>query len=110
ALARPDQPELFRQMLLTRLFSVPPECVSSYEQSAHAESLHRLFLRWRELCDRRRWAELFRSMLEDTGTLAYEFRAFDGSRRIANYRYITQELARSAYERGLSLLDMAELL
>jgi exodeoxyribonuclease V beta subunit len=110
ALARADQPELFRQMLLTRFFSVRPECVSAYEHSAQSESLHRLFLRWRELCDRRRWAELFRSILEDTGTLAHEIRAFDGSRRIANYRYITQELARSAYERGLSLLDLVELL
>ena len=110
ALARADQPEFFRQMLLTRFFSVAPESVSAYEHSAQSEPLHRLFLRWRELCDRRRWAELFRSMLDDTDTLAYEFRAFDGSRRIANFRYIAQELARSAYERGLSLLDLAELL
>ncbi len=110
ALARTDQPALFREMLLTRFFGVRPEDVAAFEHSSQTDLLHRLFLRWRELCDRRRWAELFRSILEDTGTLSAEFGAFDGSRRVANFRYITQELSRAAYERGLSLIDIVDLL
>ena len=110
AVAEPGDRSAHRAMLISRFFNVPPENVPLLEQAAGDDRLHWLMMHWRESAQRRRWAELFRSILCDTGALREEVKQPDGGRRVANHNYITQELCRAAYQQGLSLPDIIELL
>ena len=110
ALAEPENRAAWRKMLLTRLFGVRAAELRAFDEVSPEHPFMGIVQRWRELCARREWAELFRSMLEDTGLLADEARQPDGSRRVANWRFITQSLAQDAYARGLDIVEVRELL
>ncbi|HYG73680.1 MAG TPA: UvrD-helicase domain-containing protein [Planctomycetota bacterium] len=110
ALARCGDEEAFRKMLLTRFFALRPGQISGIEESAAGQAIRSLYSEWRQLAAGRHWAELFRSILEDTGAFWSEGSADDGARRLANYRHILQTLASRAYQSGKGLLELVELL
>ena len=96
----------FRAMLLTRCFGMNPGDAARLERSAETGALFRLFTRWRELGQHRRWAELFRSILFDSGVLYEDLRGFGGERRVANFIHISNELSRAAYRNGMGMLEV----
>ena len=110
AVGRPDDPAAFKRMLLSRFFAIPPERVAAFDERPPGNGIERLFRSWVHLSERRRWAELFCSMLEDTGLIFEEALAADSDRCLANYRYITDTLACEAYARSLDLLDILDFL
>src|SRR5262249_43196569 len=68
-----------------------------------------LFGLWRELADERRWGELFRSLLEDSGVMFDRWDAGDADRRLANYRLIMQTLEQAACGHDLDAAGVLEL-
>ncbi|HYF48261.1 MAG TPA: UvrD-helicase domain-containing protein [Planctomycetota bacterium] len=110
ALAEPEDSAAWRKMLLTRFFGVLPQETRALDEIGTDHPFMALVQRWRELCSRMDWAELFRSMLEDTGLLPAEAREFDGARRVANWRFIAHTLAQDAYANGLDISEVRELL
>src|SRR5205085_3799155 len=71
ALARPDDTQAFHKALLTRFYRIRPEQLSACEQLPPGHEARRLFDRWVELAEQRDWAQLFRSVLDDTGVLLH---------------------------------------
>jgi exodeoxyribonuclease V beta subunit len=110
ALARAGDAESFRKMLLTRFVGLRPGQIPAFENTPGDNTLRELFKCWRQQAARRCWAEMFRSILQDTGTFWTEAAAPDGARRLANHRHIIRKLAHEAYENGLALPDLVELL
>jgi exodeoxyribonuclease V beta subunit len=108
ALARPDHPQAFRKALLTRFYRIPPEKLASIDDWRPSHAVNELFGRWRELAEERRWAELFQSLLEDTGVLVNNLGSGEAERASANYRHMVQTLEQTAYGRDLDLFDLLE--
>ena len=69
ALARPEERQGFHKALLTRFYRIRPEALARCEELPHNHDVSELFQKWRELAEQRRWAELFASLLDDTGVL-----------------------------------------
>jgi exodeoxyribonuclease V beta subunit len=110
ALARPGDMGAFHKALLTQFFRVRPEELSQCEELPADHAASRLFLQWCALARERHWAELFQSLLEDTGFLFHDLEAADADRRVANCRHVFQTLAQAAYTRDLDLLGVLEVL
>lgn len=109
ALARPDDVDAFKKMLLSRIIGFRPDVISRVSEGSGLP-LEPLLRRWRHLLERRRWTELFASILEETGSLLSEASEADGDRRVANFRYIAHALACEAYRSGLDILDIVQFL
>jgi exodeoxyribonuclease V beta subunit len=110
ALARSGDVLAFRKALLTQFFRVRPEVLSCSEELPSGYAPRELFLHWCGLARERRWAELFQSLLEDTGLLFHVSQAADADRRRANYSHLCQTLAQVAYGQDLDLLGVLDLL
>jgi exodeoxyribonuclease V beta subunit len=105
-LAQPEKPTSLRTALLTTFFRIRPEDLAVLD--GLAEDLHavRLFRRWCALAEQRRWGELFRSFLEDTGILFADMSSSDYERRLANFRHLFGVLEQAAYGKGLDLVGL----
>jgi exodeoxyribonuclease V beta subunit len=110
ALARPEQVQGFHKALLTRFYRIRPEELACCEDLPHNHAVRELFAKWRECVEHRRWAELFQSLLEDTGVLFVDPDAADAERSLANYRHIFLTLQQAAYARDLDLFGLLEVL
>ncbi len=109
ALAEPDATRALHPALLSRFFGyLPHELVADPAGVEHAT--REPFERWRELCRLRRWPELFRRLLEDTGLACREALQPDGERRLANYRQLFLELVSLAEEQTLDIAGLREQL
>jgi exodeoxyribonuclease V beta subunit len=108
ALTRPGEIQSFRKALLTRFFRVAPEKLTGADELSPAHPIKELFHRWYGLAEKRAWAELFQSILEETGILFQETAA-EADRARANYRHLTQTLEAAGYERDLDLLGILEV-
>ncbi len=109
ALADPDAARALHPALLSRFFGYLPHELAA-QPAAVEQATREPFENWRELCRRRRWPELFRSLLEDTGLACREALQPDGDRRLANYRQLFQELARLAESETLDVAGLREQL
>ena len=109
ALADPDAARALHPALLSRFFGYLPHELAA-QPAAVEQATREPFENWRELCRRRRWAELFRSLLEDTGLACREALQPDGDRRLANYRQLFQELGRLAESEALDVAGLREQL
>jgi len=109
AIARPDDELAFRKALLTRFFRFRPRDLTAGDLPGRhpARQLRR---QWHLLAGSCRWAELFQSILEDSGVLFHDLDAPDADRRLANLRYITQQLAQEAYAGDLDLFGILDRL
>lgn len=108
AISRPTDTAAFKKALLTRFFRVQPEALATCEEvPAEHDARHR-FRTWCDLAQKRRWAVLFQSLLEESGILFDPDDPEQADRRQANYRYIGQTLAETAYQRDLDLLGVID--
>jgi exodeoxyribonuclease V beta subunit len=103
ALAAPDEAQAFRKALLTRFYRVRPEELARCDELPLNHRIHEFFRHWRKLAQGRSWAELFQSLLEDTGILLVDCREADAERRRANLQVIVQTLLQAAYLQDLDL-------
>jgi exodeoxyribonuclease V beta subunit len=110
ALARPEETSGFNKALLTRFYRIRPEDLASCEELPYNHAARELFSRWRELAEQRRWAELFGSLLEDTGVLFVDPEAPEAERSLANYRHIFLTLQQAAYAKDLDLFGLLDVL
>jgi len=109
-LAWPGDRGALRKALLTRFFGVPVEDLRAADELPDDSPILALIGRWAEWADRRDWARLFQSLLEDTGLLLREIEEPDGERRVTNWKHITQTLEQLAYREGLDLLRILQAL
>jgi exodeoxyribonuclease V beta subunit len=105
-LAQPEKPTSLRTALLTTFFRIRPEDLAVLDGLAEDLRAVRLFRRWCALAEQRRWGELFRSFLEDTGILFADMSNSDYERRLANFRHIFGVLEQAAYAKGLDLVGL----
>lgn len=109
ALAAPANEVRLRKAVLSDFIAVPFETVSRHRLSGDPE-LGALMDKWLDLTERRRWAELFRSLLEDSGLLWRVARGQGGERALADYRQIFEELELAAVAKSLDMFGVAELM
>ena len=69
SLARPEDPSALRTALLTSFFRIPPERLAAPDSLPENAPAVCLFRKWCGLAAKRRWGELFHSLLEETGVL-----------------------------------------
>src|SRR5439155_4128030 len=110
ALSRPEEIESFHKALLTRFFRIRPEELSQCEELPPDHAVKQQFDDWVGLAEGRKWGQLVRSLLHDSGLALHESRFPDADRRLANYRHIFESLAQAAYERDLDLVGVLDLL
>jgi exodeoxyribonuclease V beta subunit len=108
ALARPEEPALFRKSLLTRFYGIRPEDLAQAEALPFEHAINDFFMTCRELAEERRWAELFQTLLEKTGVLFTDSGATGAERSLANFRHIMQTLEQAAYGNNLDLFGLLE--
>lgn len=107
ALARPTDSGAVRRALLTRFFVVDPLDLAASDDPLALPAIRTLFDRWISDAQQQNWAELFHSLLYDSGLLV---RASDGpeaDRAITNYRQLTQDLELIARQEMLDIVDLA---
>jgi ATP-dependent exoDNAse (exonuclease V) beta subunit len=110
SLARPDEPSALRTALPTCFFRIQPEHLAALDGVPENSPAAALFRKWCALAAKRRWSELFQSLLEETGIV------FDNpahprfERRLANFRQMFQVLEQAAYATGLDLVGLLEVL
>ncbi|MBL8798018.1 MAG: PD-(D/E)XK nuclease family protein, partial [Planctomycetia bacterium] len=109
ALAAPDEAQAFRKALLTRFYRFRLEDLARCDELPMNHRVHELFQHWRALAQERSWAELFQSLLEDTGVLVVERRRPDAERCRANLQLIVQTLLQSAYLEDLDLPGLLDV-
>jgi exodeoxyribonuclease V beta subunit len=109
AVAHPDDSAAFRAALLTRFFRIRPAELSVAGELPPNHGIQELFQKWYGLAEARAWAELFQSILEETGVLFREPAGTDRDRALANYRQLAETLKKAAYERDLDLLGILEV-
>ncbi len=107
AVAGPGDRRALRAALLTRFFRIPPEQLAAADELPADHPARERFQRWYDLANRRQWAELFQSFLEDTGVLLAKDDP-DPDRTRANYRHLLQTLEQAAYSRDLDMLGVLE--
>jgi exodeoxyribonuclease V beta subunit len=108
ALARPEEPALFRKSLLTRFYGFRPQELAQVEVLPFEPAVNDFFMTCRELAEERRWSELFQTLLEKTGVLFADSGATGAERSLANFRHIMQTLEQAAYGNNLDLFGMLE--
>ena len=110
ALARPDELSSLRKALLTIFFRLRPEELSGRDELAEDLPAVRLFRTWCDLANRRRWGELFHSLLEDSGVLFAGINDAGYERRLANFQHLFGFLERAGYGQGLDLVGVIGVL
>ena len=74
--------------LLTPFFAVPLGQLAECRELAETHPLAARLLDWAALADERRYAELFRSMLRDTGLVRRLLATRQGERELTNYQHV----------------------
>jgi exodeoxyribonuclease V beta subunit len=110
ALAQPDEPGALRKALLTMLFRVRPQDLTGDAELGEDLPSVRQFRLWCDLAGQRRWGELFRSLMEDSGILFADMDDPGYERRLANFRYLFQFLEQEAYGKNRDLLGVIDVL
>jgi ATP-dependent exoDNAse (exonuclease V) beta subunit len=105
-LAQPEEQSSLRTALLTTFFRIRPKDLAALDVLGEDLPAVRLFGRWCSLSEQRRWGELFRSFLEDTGILFAGMNSPGYERRLANFRHLFGVLEQAAYGQGLDLVGM----
>jgi exodeoxyribonuclease V beta subunit len=109
AIARPEEPERFKKALLTRFFRISPAELALCEELPSQHLVNELFQRWCTLAEKRDWAKLFQSVLEDTGVLLVRRHEHDADREMGNLLHILRTLQLAAYARDLDLLGILDV-
>jgi exodeoxyribonuclease V beta subunit len=109
ALADPDATHSLQPALLSRFFGRTPRELAQNPAEVEQATRHH-FVRWRELCRERRWAQLFAGLLEDTGLACREALEADGDRRLANFRQLFHDLVVLAESESLDVAGLREQL
>ena len=110
SLARPEDPSALRTALLTCFLRIPPEHLAALDSLPEDLAAVALFRRWCNLAARRRWGELFHSLLAETGVLFDNLADPRYERRLANFRHLFQVLEQSAYGQSLDLIGLIDVL
>lgn len=105
AVARLDESAV-RGALLTWFFRLAPEEVARAVDSLSNHPAMNLIRRWRTSAANRKWAELFHSILHDTGVLYFDPSEPAADRRRSNLHHLANALQEEAYRRDLDLLDL----
>jgi exodeoxyribonuclease V beta subunit len=108
AVAHPGDRRAFHTALLTRFFRIRPQQLATADELPPDHPARELFQRWYGLAEKRQWAELFQSFLEQTGVLFPEAETCDTDRSLANFRHLLQTLEQAAYGRDLDMLGVLE--
>ena len=118
AIAYADNAQAFHKALLTHFFRVPVQELSQYTELPPENPIKKLFEQWRRLAERRDWASLFNSIVDDTGFILSYYAQEEGApnesvdieRRETNYRHILENLEAEARRRHLDFIGILELL
>ncbi len=107
-LREPDSDGSFRRALLTDFFRIPPHELARAGNFPATHPIRRLYRKWADYAAERDWPTLFQSLLEETGILAHYQTAEDSDRRLANLRFLTNQLEQTGISRNLDLLGLLQ--
>ncbi|WP_246057587.1 UvrD-helicase domain-containing protein [Leptospira gomenensis] len=92
-LSDPNKPSSYRKLLLGDLFRVHPDRLTFFDEHSIDSYEKSVLDRWKKLASERRFAELFRSIEEDSRIfLTEENTDIDWERKRTNYRQIFRKL------------------
>ncbi|MBA2660702.1 MAG: UvrD-helicase domain-containing protein [Bradymonadaceae bacterium] len=104
--ASTDRPKRLRAYL-TPFFAVPLDDIERYdalENVAHAPRAR--LATWKSLARRRKYRQLFSSVLQDSGLLRRELLLASGERALTNYQHLFETLTRRAGDSQCQLADL----
>lgn len=107
AIVDPSDGRAFKKALLTPFFGIAPQEVEAHAVLPPSAPLKELFQKWFGWAIARKWPELFRSIMEDTGVY---YREHAEERRLANYRHILENLETEAISGNLDIVDLVATL
>jgi len=110
AISDPADTGAVKKALLTPFFGLSPNEVGAYEALAPDSAIRRLLLAWNALAEKRRWPQLFQSLMEDSGLIFREAAAVDWDRQQANRQQIFEALQTEACRRNLDFRSLCALL
>lgn len=95
---------------LSPFFEVPLRELALIDEVPPAHALNERLYEWKAIAERRRFAELFASLLHDSGLAARALFLRGGERQITNYQHIFELLLAAAQARQLDLAEIVALL
>ncbi|MDV6236704.1 UvrD-helicase domain-containing protein [Leptospira ellisii] len=89
----PNKPSSYRKLLLGDLFRIHPDRLTSFDEHSIDSYEKSVLDRWKKLASERKFAELFRSVEEDSRIFLTEEKTdIDWERKRTNYRQIFRKL------------------
>jgi exodeoxyribonuclease V beta subunit len=110
ALSRPHELGSLHRVLLTPFFRIRCEDLAQTDDLPPRHPARELFQRWTIHAERREWAGLFSSLLEDTGLVLGDPHDPEAERRLANFRAVFEGLETAALGESLDLLGLLDWL
>ena len=98
---RPNNISALKKALLTSFFNIPIEKIDSYSDIDYDHPIRVLGSKWYETALKKKWSQLFQSIIEDSGFIVRELNKSNSERKLGNYRHIMQNLEILAYEQNL---------
>lgn len=110
AVADPRDQSLRSLAWLTRFFAVPIEALPINSDVAIDERLTSLLEGWKLLSDQNQFAELFSSILNESGILRRELALSQSERSLTNYLHVFEILLAECQQHGCTLDELVRLL
>lgn len=95
---------------LSPFFDVPLRELALIDEVQPAHPLNERLYEWKAIAERQRFAELFDSLLHDSGLAAREMFLSGSERRLTNYEHVFEILLAAAMARRLALPEIIALL
>lgn len=96
AIAAPGDLPAVKKALLTPFFGLNPGDLPAYDAAAESHPATVLLSRWNAMAVSGRWAELFDSVLRDSGLAPRVLDRADGERSLADFRHIMEDISSRA--------------
>lgn len=110
AIAKPADNAALKRALLTSFFRMNPAELAAAAELPSEHRVRLLFTRWRQHAERRQWAQLFRSILDDTTVLTPPLKhaEHNAERRYMNFHHLMEELEITARRQHLDFIGIAD--
>jgi len=110
AIAKPADNSAQKRALLTSFFRAQPEQLAATPEIPAEHRVRLLFSGWRQKAEKRQWAQLFRSILNDTAVFAAPpcTHRQSAERRQMNFQHLVEDLENTARRQHLDFLGIVD--
>lgn len=110
SISNPIDKSKFRKALLTDFFDFKFEKLINANDISENSKINMLFINWLYSAEKKDWAKLFKSIIEDTGLLMHLIKKQNGERKITNYKHIIENLLKETARYDYNIFDITKYL